>query len=393
MFFLRKKKKTAIGLDIGYSSVKGIELSDVGGSLVADRFACVPIEQPGDSSKRGESVVKAIREVHAQGRFSTKRVVAAVNGESVIVRVLRLPYFEEKERGQLDFAVRTEARDFIPFDMEDVAFDYQRLGAVEEGHEGRALEVLIVAAQRDLVRWHTEVLKAAGMEPRVVDVGSFALVNAVRYGADFIPETPVALVDVGAALTNIAIMKGETTRFTRDLSTAGATVTRAIMAELGIDEKSAESAKIQHGISLEEDETGGEEILTISQTNLPETFGGGRLGESADADEGKQLDQKVHAICEQYLGEIASEIKRCLLFYENQLDGEPVEKVFLTGGTVQMRNADRYVENLLDTTTEILDPFTKISGAVQSLDPLTRGATYATCLGLALRSVIGEGVT
>ena len=311
----------------------------------------------------------------------------------MIVRVIRLPFFEEKESEQLDFAVKTEARDFIPFDMDDVAFDYQRLGVVEQGQEGKALDVLIVAAQKDLVRWHTEVLKAAGLDPRVIDVGSFALVNAVRYGAGMVPETPVALVDIGSALTNIAIMKGETTRFTRDLSTAGMTITRAIMSELGLSEQQAEEAKLEYGISIEEEGGGDEEILTISQTNLPDSFVDSELVETPSFETEKKIDQEVHAICEQFLGEIVSEIKRCLLFYENQLDGEPVEKVYLTGGTVQMKNADRYVANLLDTSTEILDPFKEVSGEVTSLDPLTRGSTYAISLGLALRSVIGEGVS
>jgi type IV pilus assembly protein PilM len=252
---------------------------------------------------------------------------------------------------------------------------------------------LIVAAQKDLVRWHTEVLKAAGLDPRVIDVGSFALVNAVRYGAGMSPETPVALVDIGSALTNIAIMKGETTRFTRDLSTAGVTITRAIVSELGLTDRQAEDAKVEHGISMEDEENGEEEILTISQTNLPDSFIDSDFGETPSVEAEKRIDQEVNAICEQFLGEIVSEIKRCLLFYENQLDGEPVEKVYLTGGTVQMKNADRYVANLLDTSTEILDPFKEISGEVASLDPLTRGSTYAISLGLALRSVIGEGVS
>jgi type IV pilus assembly protein PilM len=226
----------------------------------------------------------------------------------------------------------------------------------------------------------------------VVDVGSFALVNAVHHGAGIAPDMPIALVDIGSAVTNIAIMKGETTRFTRDLSTAGSTITRAIMSELGLDEKSAEAAKMEHGISVG-DETGTEEfeMLTISQTNLPDMLqqmdAGGGLGMGEEP-----VSQRINAICEQFLGEIVSEIKRCLLFYENQLDGQPVERVYLTGGTVQMKNADRYVQTLLDTPTEILDPFTHIKGGISSMDPLVRGATYTTCLGLAMRSLIGGGV-
>ncbi|MCA9427054.1 MAG: pilus assembly protein PilM, partial [Candidatus Omnitrophica bacterium] len=230
-------------------------------------------------------------------------------------------------------------------------------------------------------------------EPAVIDIGSFALVNAVQYGANMVPNEPVALVDIGSAVTNIAIMKGEHTRFTRDLSTAGNTITRAIMSELGLDENQAEKAKRDFGISYEGESDTEQEILTISQTNLPDMFDSlDEGGESLEQDE-DQMEQQVHAICEQFLGEIVSEIKRCLLFYENQLDGEPVGKVYLTGGTVCMKNADRYIENLLDTPTEVLDPFKAVKGDIMSLDPLERCATYTVGLGLAMRSVMGEGVS
>ncbi|MCG3195767.1 MAG: type IV pilus assembly protein PilM [Candidatus Omnitrophica bacterium] len=394
MRFWKPKKYPAIGLDIGHSSVKGLELKGSVNELVVDRFGSAPIRAGMDSPSRKEAVVQAVRELYSQVGFSTKHVVTAVSGESVIVRVIRLPYFSEKESQELHFAVQSEAQDFIPFDMADVAFDYQRLGVVDAGAEGKALEVLIVAAQKEMVAWHSDVVRAAGLDPRVVDIGSFALVNAVHHGARMTPHEPIALVDIGSAVTNIAIMKEDTTRFTRDLSTAGATITRAIMSELGLDERAAEAAKLDHGIGygMEEGSGEGEEMFTLSQSNLPDMMEQMKISSAGEgAVEG--VDQRVNAICEQFLGEIVSEIKRCLLFYENQLDGQAVEKVYLTGGTVQMKNADQYIQNLLDTPTEVIDPFAGIGGAIASLDPLARGAMYTTSLGLAMRSLIGGGVS
>lgn len=393
MGFLKRRKRPTVGLDIGHSSVKGLELNHAGGGLVANRFGTVPIEEAIDSPKRNEAVVEAIRRLFDQADFTTKRTVTGVSGESVIVRVIRMPYFSDQESSELEFAVRGEAQDFIPFDMDEVSFDFQVLGVLDAGAEGRALEVLIVAAQKDLVAWHSEVVRAAGLEPKVVDVGSFALVNAVHYGKDYAPETPVALVDIGSAVTNIAIMKGDSTRFTRDLSTAGSTITRAIMSDLGLDEKDAETAKILHGISIEQEESVDEEMMTISQTNLPDVIEELEPGNGQSSAAGSDITQQVNAICEQFLGEIVSEIKRCLLFYENQLDGQPVDRVFLTGGTMQMANADRYVQRLLDTPAEVLDPFENVGGTIAALDPIVRGATYTTSLGLAMRSVMGGGVT
>jgi type IV pilus assembly protein PilM len=394
MALFQKKKRPAVGLDIGHSSVKGLELKMAGSEMVVDQFGCVAIPETSDTAKRTEAVSRAIRELFSATDFSTKRVITAVSGEAVIVRVLRLPYFSEKETQELQFAVQSEAQDFIPYDLADVAFDYQRLGVIDAGQEGKALEVLIVAAQKDLVAWHTQVAREAGLDPRVVDIGSFALVNAVHHGAKMAPDSPIALVDIGSAVTNIAIMKGDTTRFTRDLSTAGSTITRAIMSELGLNEKAAEAAKIEHGISYDTESSMEEsDLYTLSQSNLPDVLQLTGAGGSMEMDNGDSTDQRVHAICMQFLGEIVSEIKRCLLFYENQLDGQPVEMVYLTGGTVRMKNAQRYIQTLLDTPTEILDPFVSVTGAISQVDPILRGATYTTCLGLAMRSLIGGGVS
>lgn len=394
MALFSKKKRPAVGLDIGHSSVKGLELTMGGSEMVVDHFGCVPIMEATDSPTRSEAVSQAIRELFSKTNFSTKRVITAVSGEAVIVRVLRLPYFSEKETQELKFAVQSEAQDFIPYDLADVAFDYQRLGVIDAGSEGKALEVLIVAAQKDLVAWHTQVARDAGLDPRIVDIGSFALVNAVHHGAKMVPDTPIALVDIGSAVTNIAIMKGETTRFTRDLSTAGSTITRAIMSELGLEEEAAEAAKIEYGISYEtEAPVEDQGLFTLSQSNLPDVLQLTGAGDGMDMEPADTTDQRVHAICMQFLGEIVSEIKRCLLFYENQLDGQAVEKVYLTGGTVRMKNAQRYIQTLLDTPTEILDPFASMSGEITHVDPVVRGATYTTCLGLAMRSLIGGGVS
>ncbi len=393
MALFTKKKRPAVGLDIGHSSVKGLELKMSGTDMVVDQFGSVAIPETPDAKQKGEAVTHAIRELFSKTDFSTKRIITAVSGEAVIVRVLRLPYFSEKETQELQFAVQSEAQDFIPYDLSDVAFDYQRLGVIDAGTEGKALEVLIVAAQKDLVAWHTQVVRNAGLDPRIVDIGSFALVNAVHHGAGMAPETPIALVDIGSAVTNIAIMKGNTTRFTRDLSTAGSTITRAIMSELGLNEKAAEAAKIEHGISYEQETSMEEsELFTLSQSNLPDVLQLAGAGSSMDLEQADSIDQRVHAICMQFLGEIVSEIKRCLLFYENQLDGQAVEMVYLTGGTVRMKNAQRYIQTLLDTPTEILDPFASMTGEISHLDPVIRGATYTTCLGLAMRSLIGGGV-
>lgn len=392
MALFSKKKKPVVGVDIGHSSVKGVELQPGGGGLVVRACGEVPITVSPDDEKYSESVVQAIRDLFANNSFSTKRAVIGLSGEAVIVRVIRMPYFGPKEQQEMEFAVYSEAQDFIPFDMADVAFDYQRIAELD-GQEGKALEVLIVASPKDLVAKQVDIAAAAGLDVRVVDVASFALVNAMHFGGDLAPPTPLAIVNVGAEVTNIAIMKGDTARFTRDLSTAGTAITRAIMRELDISFEEAEQVKKDYGIrSVEEDQASS--AMDIGQSNLPDFFEEPVLtGDSEVVSPESQVERKVHRICEQYLGEIVSEIKRCLLFYENQLDGQPVEKVLLTGGTVLMKNAPEYIRDTLDTAVEIVDPFLNVTGLPGDAASDQRAKVcFTTSLGLAVRGIRGEGV-
>lgn len=398
---LLKTKKAAVGLDIGGSSVKLVEMAKAGDGFRLTRCGAQPVansfSEDGNSIGTDRAaVVQAIRDLFANNKISTRHVISAVSGESVIVRIIRMPWIDQNKKGELEFAVRNEARDFIPFEMEDVVFDYQRLGEMNIDGQ-RSMEILIVAVKKELIQDHIALLNEAGLEPVVIDVGSFALVNALNAANKVTGTDAVALVNIGADVTSIAVMRESMTRFTRDFATAGRNITNALVADLGISWEQAEALKIQHGIYREQDDVAGaeaqaEESQTASMQMVHDINQAiDEISGSGGAPEGEpetNLSWRVSEVCKQVVGDIASEVKRSLLYYENQLDGEAVTKIILSGGTARLRNVADYFEHLLDVPTEccqLLDQFDNNVSVEESGD---RSPVFGIGVGLALRNVI-----
>jgi type IV pilus assembly protein PilM len=391
-----------VGLDIGRSHVRAVEVVRSGSGVNVKHWAtaALPITDLSQEDRRS-MVLDTLRQMF-EGAFSTRRVASAVFGESVIVRILRLPVFDAKAEDELAFAVREEARDFIPFDLEEVVLDYQRLGELETS-EGTGLEVLIVAVRKELINEHYDMLREAGLQPTIIDVGSFALSNALTMGAQLTPNEPVAVVDIGAEITSISIIRNETPRFTRDLTLAGSNITNAIVAEMGVTIEEAERMKLQYGLAEQSRSDGDAGIGTIqvgSSLSGEGTVGSGLMdglmdqisrltgGEQDGIPEEGGEKERVQGICEQFISDIASEVKRSLLYYENQLDGDTVQRLLLTGGSSRMANIMEFFEAALDIPVEMANPFERIGHSFSQDELATNQALLGVGLGLALRSVI-----
>lgn len=399
---LVNRKKPAVGLDIGGSSVKVVKMAKAGDGYQLSQYGVMPVgltfneEGSAVDSDRTE-VVNAIRRLFAEKKIATRHVVSAVSGESVIVRIIRMPHIEGGKASDLEFAVKNEARDFIPFEMEDVVFDYQRLDDVVIDGQ-KSMEVLVVAVKKELIEDHIRLLNEAGLEPVVIDVGSFALVNTLIAAQAVAANEAVALVNIGADVTSIAVMRNAMTRFTRDFSTAGRNITNALIAELGVAWAQAEELKMRHGILLDaqpaDDLSFGDGLAPMGQSSLElvrdlsdaiSEIASDPVGGGAEP-EADMAASRVSDICKQVISDIASEVKRSLLYYENQLDGESVSRVILSGGTARMNNIAPYFEQLLDIPTEtlkVLDRFGRDGDAMAGECPM-----MGVGMGLALRNVI-----
>ncbi len=212
------KSKAVVGLDIGSSAVKAVELKPAGKAFKVTAFASEPI--PPDSIVDGAiidggAVADAIRRLFEQASFKTKEVAASLSGNAVIVKKISLPVMTEAELAE---SIYWEAEQYIPFDIQDVNLDYQILDP-GTGAEGKGtMDVLLVAAKKEKIADYTGVIAQAGRTPVVVDVDAFALQNAYETNYGLEPGAVVVLLNAGASAININVLSGDQSLFTRDIS-------------------------------------------------------------------------------------------------------------------------------------------------------------------------------
>ncbi len=374
-----------IGVDVGSNSVKVVQMKTTTKGLALEKIAIVPIrltEGKGDKTEASDAAVaEAIKTAVVNSGTSIKDVCCSIAGESVIVRYLQFPDMNDEE---LDYAVRLQAEEYIPFHLADVNLDYQRLDTpTVDG--GKRVDLLLVAVRKDLVSRRVEILKSVGLSPVVIDVDSFALLNCLEANYDFRPDEVVALVSIGASITNINIFIKNISRFARDISLGGNSITSAIASKLNISFQDAEKTKISEGIvfTKEPGSSGGGEVSGVAEAikGTVEKI----TGEKID-DEDKKT--KLAGIIRQPIQNLITEVRRSLQFFENQPNGKPVTRVLLTGGGAKLQNLDKYMSDRLGLPVEIADPLKKIDTSMVSkagFDVKDQAPTLAVGIGLGLR--------
>src|SRR5262245_22325349 len=168
------------------------------------------------------AVIDAVQRVFQSQKIKTNDVATSVSGNAVIVKKISLPQMSNEELAE---SIHWEAEQYIPFDIQDVAIDYE---VVEGGGDGSNMDVLLVAVKKDKIGDFTSAISQAGKTASVVDVDVFALQNCyeVNYGGE--PGKIVALLNVGASIMNINILKGGSSIFNRDIAVGGNQYTDAI---------------------------------------------------------------------------------------------------------------------------------------------------------------------
>ncbi len=379
--------KRTVALDIGSSVVKAVQIRKVGRGFELERFGVAEI-YPGVDKKsagvdRRTARIEAIRQAVSQAGISAKHSVSAVSGESIIVRYIQLPDMPENE---LKGAIRWEAEDYIPFPLEEVNLDSVVLGKSDVGGSMK-IDVLLVAAKKDLVAEHISLLKATDLTPSIIDVDSFAFLNS--FEANYMPSASevVALLDIGAELTNINIYLGGVSRFSRDITVAGDTISAGIQQRLGCSSQRADELKLKEGApapvveEVASDETGGSSSLLDTIRGTVERITGEDLAEDSPEYVASQVIRST-------LMNIVNEVKRSIQFFENQPNGKPVQRVAVGGGTAMMKNLDVFLSQELNLPVEIIDPLRNIGIAGSTVDKqkLERARhMLGVSVGLALR--------
>src|SRR5262249_6464905 len=224
MFF--GKKQSLVGLDIGSHSVKVVELEAQ--SNKQHKLVNWGVSQPlAEAIVAGEImdpqlVADAISNLLESRGIRNKQVSAAVSGRAVIVKKIAMNKLSPEDAQQ---AVYWEAEQHVPYDINDVSLDFEILGAAP--NDPKQMQVLLVAAKKEMVLSFSDLIREAGLQPLIVDVDSFAVQNAIEANYDFGPDEVVAILNIGAEITNIDIVKAGVPYFTKDLQLGGNTFVEA----------------------------------------------------------------------------------------------------------------------------------------------------------------------
>ena len=336
-----------IGLDVGSNSVKAVQLKETGKGLHLISFGIEPL--PAQTIVDGaimnqSAVVDAIRTLKNLLRWKGREVATAVSGHSVIVKKLKMP---EMTPAELEEHIPWEAEHHIPFPKEEVELDHQILGT-----SGGQMEVVLVAAKKEVISDYSMAIREAKLQPSVLDVTAFTMQNAFEVNYAMEPNETVALVNIGSTMATINIVAGGQSAFTRDVAGGGNEITEEIQKRLNVSQEQAEAWKL-----------------------------GGTT-------EGEVLPNEVEVVIAEVAEAMAGKLQRSLDFYLSSTSDAKLTRIYLCGGTAKVPALQRALEQKSQTPVEIMDPFKRIIIDEGKFDPgfLQQHAAEATvAVGLALR--------
>ena len=336
-----------IGLDVGSNSVKAVQLKETGKGLHLVSFGIEPL--PAQTIVDGaimnqSAVVDAIRTLKNLLRWKGREVATAVSGHSVIVKKLKMP---EMTRDELAEHIPWEAEHHIPFPKEEVELDHQILSTT-----GGQMEVVLVAAKKEVISDYSMAIREAKLQPTVLDVTAFTMQNAFEVNYTLEPDETVALINIGSTMATINILSAGTSAFTRDVAGGGNEITEEIQKRLNVSQEQAEAWKL-----------------------------GGTT-------EGEVLPQEVEQVISEVAEGMAGKLQRSLDFFLSTTADAKLARVYLCGGTAKVPALQRALEQKSNTPVEILDPFRRIIIDEKRFDPAflqQHAAEAAVAVGLALR--------
>lgn len=296
----------ALGLDIGTTSIKMVELKKSGKSYKINNFGMAYLPEgviEGGAIQDPTVLGDCIAQLHKDRKFKSKKVAVGVFGGAVVAKKIAMPRYEDS---LIREQIKWEAEQYIPFDLSEVSLDFHKLKSTSEGE---TMEVLLVAAKQDYILRYFEAVALSGLDCDVIDVSGFALANCFEANYGQKRET-VALINIGSGVSNLVIVDRGEVVFNRDIPIGGNLYNSEISRELGVTPSEAEELKV--GVSFAQ-ESPPELLAIIGQTN--------------------------ELICE--------EIKSSFDFYSSANSGPEVSEVFLSGGTA---NISQLVEAVTQTT-------------------------------------------
>lgn len=346
-------KQSFLGIDIGTSSIKAVQLGDDNGRPRLMTYGYV--EQISDIVKSDAAqslsrVVAGLKRVIRDSRVTTQRVIAALPSFTVFSSIISLPLMTRKE---LNAAVRWEAKKFVPLPIDELVLDWKLIKEAQSGQtEEQApknLKVLITAAPKSLVKRYLDIAKAAGLQMINLETEALALERSL-IATD---PAPTMVVDIGAVATNIAVFVDGIPLINRSIDVGGNTITKSIAQSLNVDAERAEQFKRDFGLATGQS----------SASQVPKTI-------------------------EFVVSSILNEIRFVLNLYRTQ-GRAPVQKIVLAGGSSFLLNLPEYLEKTLSIKTFIGDPWARVVYPVE-IQPVLQeiGPRFAVAIGLGMREIV-----
>ncbi|MBX7219461.1 MAG: pilus assembly protein PilM [Blastocatellia bacterium] len=325
-------KRSLVGVDIGSSAVKAVELKHQKGTFELVAIGHVPLLS--DTIVDGHiidlnHVSDVISRIFTEQGIKTNQVGTSVSGHSVIVKKISVPYMSDEELAE---RINWEAEQHIPFDIADVNLSYEVLG---RDPASGSMEVLLVACKRDKIAQYTQVIAQASKQPVFMDVDSFALQNSYELNYQPMPTTTVALLDIGASVTSINVVRGTSSLFTRDVSAGGNQYTDLLQKELNLTFEQAEALK-----------------------------------RGVPTDNGVQPED-AQPLIESVTDILAMEVQKTLDFWKatSQMgDSVQIDRILVSGGSSKVRGLTSYFSERFGIPVERFDAFRTIKFNAKKFD-------------------------
>ena len=344
------KKTHLVGLDIGSRTIKVGEVVDSKSGYSLKNLGSIDIT-PGlieeGELQDPEAVAGFIRELYKANGIKEQNVAISISGYSVIVKKISIQAMSEAE---LNETISQEAEQYIPFDISEVNVDFQILGEAEGNPD--LMNVMLVAAKKDMIAEYIELVQSAGLNPCIIDVDAFALQNIFEINYD-LPNEAVALIDIGAGKTSLNIVKDDSSLFMRDVSLGCNQINEQIVSVLDCSEDEAEAIKI------------------------------GKKQEKLSPDEYSEIVTSITT-------DWCEEIRKALDYYYSTGPEDSIQRIILSGGGSTISGLKELLASELSTEVENINPFGTIDIDSKKFEPsyLQQMAPQAgICLGLALRRV------
>lgn len=339
-----------IGVDVSSTAVKLLQLSQAGGKYRVEHYAVEPLPPNAVVEKNiveVEAVGEAIRRALSRSGSRLKQAVAAVAGASVITKLV--PMQANLSEDELEDQVEVEAAQYIPYPIEEISLDFEVVGPVKDNPE--MVQIMLAATRTENVEVRQSALELGGLTAKIIDVEAFAMENAFRLIADQLSvskDALVALVDVGATMTTLNVLRNQRSIYSREQVFGGKQLTDEVMRRYGLSYEEAGLAKRQGG--------------------LPESY---------------EIE-----VLEPFKEAMVQQISRLLQFFYASSEFNRVDQIVLAGGCASIPGIAAMVEEQIGILTAVANPLANmsLSSRVQAQALAQDAPALMIACGLALRS-------